>query len=189
MTQLPEDPRTESVPPPGGTAGGYGPGGFAPPTDAFGAAAAGRDALASRWMRLAGAIIDSVIVAVPSYILAALADNSATAALYLIYLVLSVLYAPLLLSRQGADNGQTIGKQAVGIRVVHQEGGPMTFGRAALREIVGKTLLTAVTCGLYGIIDALWCLWDPRKQCLHDKVGSTFVVTADADPNIGPSLR
>jgi uncharacterized RDD family membrane protein YckC len=27
-----------------------------------------------------------------------------------------------------------------------------------------------------GIINSLWCLWDPDRQCLHDKVADTIVV-------------
>ena len=39
-------------------------------------------------------------------------------------------------------------------------------------------LLTAITCGIGGLIDVAWILWDPRKQALHDKVAKTLVVTA-----------
>lgn len=112
----------------------------------------------------------------PSYIFSAIAHDTATVVLYVVYLIVSLLYAPLLMCRQGERNGQTIGKQAAGMRVVYREGGPITFGRAALREIVGKTLLTIVTCGTYAIVGALWCLWDAKRQCLHDKVASTHVV-------------
>lgn len=181
MNQLPEDPRSGSVPPPGGAQGGYG--GFSPPVEAAAAfnatpTRAGTDVYASRWLRLAGAIIDGVIVSVPAWIIASVADTGTGAALYFIYLLVSVLYAPLLLMREGENNGQTIGKQAVGIRVRHESGEPMTFSKAALREIVGKSLLSAVTCGIYGLIDSLWCLWDKRRQCLHDKIGSTVVTPA-----------
>lgn len=188
MSQHPEDPRPDSVPPPGGGGSpGYGPSGFSAPVAAMGAS--GRDALASRWLRLGAAIIDGVIVGVASVGIGLVVGAAGTQVPYVLYWAISLLYAPLLLMRQGSTNGQTVGKQAVGIRVVHESGEPMTFGRAALREIVGKTILSAVTCGLYGIVDALWCLWDPRRQCLHDKVGSTFVVVASADARAGATLR
>jgi uncharacterized RDD family membrane protein YckC len=56
----------------------------------------------------------------------------------------------------------------------------MTIGRGLLREGVGRSLINLFTFGFYGLLDALWCLWDPRKQTLHDKVGTTVVVNAEA---------
>jgi uncharacterized RDD family membrane protein YckC len=28
----------------------------------------------------------------------------------------------------------------------------------------------------FGAVNYLWCLWDPNRQCLHDKVVGTIVV-------------
>jgi uncharacterized RDD family membrane protein YckC len=47
-----------------------------------------------------------------------------------------LVYAPLLMRRPGAHNGQTLGKQLTGIRVVREDGRPMTYGAAVLREWV-----------------------------------------------------
>jgi uncharacterized RDD family membrane protein YckC len=73
--------------------------------------------------------------------------------------------------------GQTLGKMAVGTRVrpFAQEGLP-TWGQAVLRW-VGSTLLYSVPQigGLYFLLDALWIFWDPRRQCLHDKIAKTVV--------------
>ena len=30
--------------------------------------------------------------------------------------------------------------------------------------------------GLYGLLNVLWCLWDSKRQCLHDKLPKTVVV-------------
>jgi uncharacterized RDD family membrane protein YckC len=30
--------------------------------------------------------------------------------------------------------------------------------------------------GWYALLDELWLLWDPRRQCLHDKWAGTVVV-------------
>jgi uncharacterized RDD family membrane protein YckC len=45
---------------------------------------------------------------------------------------------------------------------------------------VGSYLLWAIPNigGIYFLLDALWCLWDPRRQCLHDKIGGTAVAYA-----------
>jgi uncharacterized RDD family membrane protein YckC len=74
--------------------------------------------------------------------------------------------------------GATLGKMATGIRVrpMAVEGLP-SWGQSILR-FVGFQLLAAVPSvgGLYFLIDVLWCLWDPRRQCLHDKIARTAVV-------------
>lgn len=85
-------------------------------------------------------------------------------------------YAPLLLMRRGERNGQTLGKQAMRIRVVRENGEPVTLGNGALREIIGRQLLVAFTYGLYAVVDYAWPWWDKPRQCLHDKVAQTRVV-------------
>lgn len=91
----------------------------------------------------------------------------------------SLLYAPLLLIRRGRRNGQTLGKQAMRIRVVRESGETVTLGNALLREVIGRQLLVAFTYGLYAVIDYLWPTWDRARQCLHDKVAQTRVVRVD----------
>ncbi len=102
-------------------------------------------------------------------------------------LPVAVLYAPLLLSRRGARNGQTIGKQAMGIRVVREDALPLTFATALVREGLGRQVPALLSSGLYVPVDYLWPLWDARGQALHDKVGRTIVVSADGSaPEPGP---
>lgn len=74
--------------------------------------------------------------------------------------------------------GQTLGKKALGIRVVRAEdGGPITSGQAAGRAAFYQVLGGLIGC--VGLVDVLWCLWDERKQCLHDKVAKTLVIKVD----------
>ncbi len=91
-------------------------------------------------------------------------------------LLVGIAYLTILESRKGAHNGQTLGKQATGIRIVRDDGEQMTFGRALLREGVGKYLLALVTLYIYLVVDYLWPLWDRENQALHDKIASTHVV-------------
>jgi uncharacterized RDD family membrane protein YckC len=95
-----------------------------------------------------------------------------------IVLPLWLAYAPLMLMRRGERNGQTLGKQAMRIRVVRENGAEVSLGNGLLREVIGRQLLFAFTYGLYGLIDYGWPLWDRPRQCLHDKVGQTRVVLA-----------
>ncbi len=100
-------------------------------------------------------------------------------------LVVTLCYLTILESRKGAHNGQTLGKQATGIRIVRDDGEPMTFSRALLREGVGKYLLALITLYIYLIVDYLWPLWDRENQALHDKIASTHVVLRRPSTAIG----
>lgn len=69
--------------------------------------------------------------------------------------------------------GQTLGKRLLGIKVVDAEGEPPGWGRAAMRELVGKPL-SGLSLGL-GFLAALF---HPERRALHDLVGGTRVVAA-----------
>jgi hypothetical protein len=43
-----------------------------------------------------------------------------------------------------------------------------------LKMIVGWVLGT-ITGGIYSILAGLWCTWDKNRQCLWDKMGTTYV--------------
>lgn len=110
--------------------------------------------------RLAATLLDGLILLLPTLIVSLVTDR----------LVANVLQAAYFVYFTGAT-GQTPGKQLMKIRVVRASGGPMDFGVAALREVVGK-FVSAITLG----IGYLFPLWDARKQALHDKVAGTVVV-------------
>ncbi len=99
---------------------------------------------------------------------------------YAIVLVVGGLYAPLLMARRGARNGQTLGKQLVGIRVVRVDGRPLGIWTGVLRTVIGQQLLIGVTVYLYAIVNYLWPLRDARNQALHDKLARTWVMQAAA---------
>ncbi|GAV23329.1 RDD family protein [Carboxydothermus pertinax] len=67
--------------------------------------------------------------------------------------------------------GQTLGKMALGIRVIRQDGGPNSWGAILLRETVGKFLSTLIL-----FIGYLMAAFDPQKRALHDRIAKTFVV-------------
>ncbi len=94
----------------------------------------------------------------------------------------TLFYAPVLMARRGPGNGQTLGKQMVGIRVVPDGGEPMTFWPGALREVVIKGLAVGVASTFIPfvpwLLDNLWPLWDDENRALHDMAASTHVVRA-----------
>lgn len=107
-------------------------------------------------------------------------SQDATLAIYAVVFSASLIYSPILMAREGDANGQTIGKRALKIRVVHADGHPMTLSRGLLRDGVGKAILGIIP--LYTVADVLLPLFDVDRQAIHDKVGSTYVVDAEQVP-------
>ena len=148
--------------------------------------------LAGWGARLAAYLVDGLILTIPAVVLTvivvAIAAGSDVGAIvtgvlgFLAYLVVALVYAPALMARDGERNGQTWGKQAMGIRVVRDNGEPMSFGWAALREIAVKGVAVSVASFVLPVIgwflNFFWPLWDDENQALHDKVVSTHVVRA-----------
>ena len=67
--------------------------------------------------------------------------------------------------------GQTLGKKALNLRVVTMEYDSLSFGRAFLREVIGKCISTVML-----FVGFLWVAWDEKKQAVHDKLAGTYVI-------------
>jgi uncharacterized RDD family membrane protein YckC len=154
--------------------------------------------LSGWWSRVGAQLLDLLIVWIPAgtiltilAIVATAADDGSggeTAVLVvaivatLLALAAHLVYAPLLMKRRGAHNGQTWGKQACGIRVIRADGRPMSFGDAAMRQIVYKSfgLLVASTFVpvFPWIFNYLWPTWDEQHRTLYDMAADTRVVAA-----------
>ena len=69
------------------------------------------------------------------------------------------------------------GKNMVGLMVVDLNTGlPASVGKMALRELVGKTVLSWVSCGLTSVIGAIMILATEKHQGIWDQIASTTVV-------------
>lgn len=155
--------------------------------------------LAGWGSRLAAYLIDLLVLLVPVLVLGLVVvgavvgldddDEVAIGAVILasllfilIFAVVALLYAPLLMMRQGPRNGQTWGKQLLEIRVVRDNGQPFDFGSAALREVVLKGLAVGIASSIIPVIpwflNFFWPLWDDENRALHDMAASTHVVRA-----------
>jgi uncharacterized RDD family membrane protein YckC len=95
-------------------------------------------------------------------------------------------YAPAFMARKGERNGQTLGKQIVGIRVIRDDGSAYGFGAAFVRQALVIRLLFGVVGGLFfgvaQLLDYLWPLWDETNRCLHDMIVNSHVVRAEPPP-------
>ena len=73
------------------------------------------------------------------------------------------------------QNGQSIGKKLLTIKVVRSDGSRASLGRIFWLRNVVNGLLSVIP--LYGLIDVLFIFGESR-QCLHDKIADTIVVKA-----------
>ncbi|WP_334665862.1 RDD family protein [Streptomyces cyaneofuscatus] len=133
----------------------------------------GTPELAHWGLRAGGLIIDGLIIGAPYLLLVGIGGAMGDAAggilallgfLVMIGLTLWQLY-------QEGTTGQTIGKKAVGIRVLREaDGRPLGFGMAFVRRLAH--FLDSIAC----YIGWLWPLWDEKKQTFADKVCSSVVI-------------
>lgn len=160
---------------------------FAPPSaqvaDATEQVQAG--ALAGRGTRFWAATIDGMLVAALMFGLAAVldinlmkqAENGVTGTLILMAagVTATLLLQGWLLHRRS----QTIGKLALGIRIVRVDGSHAHIGRTlGLRVFVMTALNLIPAVGqLIGLIDALM-IFGKSRRCLHDLIAGTVVVKA-----------
>ena len=138
--------------------------------------AAAGDEYAGFWMRLLAWIIDSVIMAIglafagPLFAVAEQLDSGFSYTGFpagVMRLIIVAAYYVVLTGIQG----QTVGKMALGIRVVRRNGRVPGIGYAALREVVGK-FISAIAL----FLGFLWAGWDSEKQGWHDKIAGTRVI-------------
>ena len=152
------------------------------------------------WSRVAAQLVDVLVIGIPAVVLGVVlfggigaafgaGDEFGVGALivgviaYLgLFLAAFILYAPLLMRRPGAQNGQTLGKQMLGIRVVKTNGVPMDFTSSAIREVLVKGIALGMASSIIPllpyILDGLWPLWDDENRAIHDFIVDTRVVEA-----------
>jgi uncharacterized RDD family membrane protein YckC len=111
-----------------------------------------------------GAIIDAIIVAVPSFIIALLAGNR------IVYNILSFI-GGLVMGYICGAYGRTPGMRVVGIRMVRDSDGQLLGGGLGIVRSIAH-LVDVITC----LIGYLWPLWDSKRQTFADKIMGTVVL-------------
>lgn len=114
--------------------------------------------------RLVGYIIDALIISIPINIIF---RNNPSTANGIQFIVWTAYYVYML-----GKYGQTVGKMAMKIKVVKENGQPLTYLDALLRE------LASIISGVVLLLGYLWVIWDSKKQAWHDKIVGTVVVNA-----------
>ncbi len=127
---------------------------------------------ASRLHRFLAFLIDAVIIGVITAVLGAvgvinLGDPSTTD--QAIEALIVFVYYILLTAAFGA----TLGKMALGMTVVDENGQKAGFLKVLIRETIGK-----VASAIILFLGFIWILFDDKRQGWHDKISGTFVVRA-----------
>ena len=180
-------PPPPPAPQPGPTPPAYGPpGGYQPPppsgvTPAYGVPAGmagGAMALpyGNFGWRLLAYIIDALIVGIPFGIIAAILRVSYSSGGYYGISGLESLVFIAYVAYMWSSRGQTIGMIPFNLKVVDADtGGPITMTKALIRAVVLMAEIYFCIC-IVGLVGALWMIWDPRRQAIHDKAAGTVVL-------------
>ncbi len=113
-----------------------------------------------------------IVVGIVAAILGAIHLGAINVLLFFVYYVAAIVYMPYFWVTRA---GQTIGMKAMHVRVVKTNGSPVTVGSAILR-IIGFYIVDSIIFGIP--VGILWCLWDAKRQCWHDKMADTIVIRA-----------
>jgi uncharacterized RDD family membrane protein YckC len=172
----PSDPGLGSTPPPPP------PPPPSPPPPSYGASGSGGAVGSGAWQgpelaewptRVLTALVDYVA---PSIIVGIIQAAVQSFVLSLLVGIIPLGYAIFILIQQG-ETGQTPGKRLFGTKLVTEA----TLQPPGVGVSLGRYFITwlgFITYCIANVIDALFPLWDPKKQRLVDKVFKTVVITA-----------
>ena len=144
--------------------------------------------LARRFSRLAAQILDGLIVMVPFVILVFASDVFATADSATVEEFQWELYKLLLLALVpvGLINlyflgqfGQTLGKKALGIKIVRNNGERANLGRLVFLRYGAPGLIGQIPFlgFIFSLLDVLF-IFSEERRCIHDHFADTKVVVA-----------
>jgi uncharacterized RDD family membrane protein YckC len=127
--------------------------------------------------RLLAYILDSLIIGIPFGIIGfALRVNTDATHVNYGFSGLESLVLLAYLAYMWSSRGQTIGMIPFNLKVVDANtGGPLSLQAAVIRAVVLYAEVLFCIC-IVGLVGALWMIWDPRKQAIHDKAAGTIVL-------------
>lgn len=128
---------------------------------------------ASWGRRFVAYLIDLILITIAGLIVLAVSNQAVSSLANLVFGFAYFAYF------EGGASGQTLGKRALGIRVIdYRTGGAIGYGRGLIRYL-GK-IISSIPC----LLGFFWALWDKEKQTWHDKIATTVVVP-EADYPVG----
>jgi uncharacterized RDD family membrane protein YckC len=119
------------------------------------------------WARFAAAFLDGLILGIPGNVLVRAVADAAVLGQLLAFIAGVAYYALL-----EGNTGQTVGKMALGIKVVDQDTWQPGIG---LGRGIGRYFARWLSA-LPLLLGYFWMLWDKDKQTFHDKLVRTRVI-------------
>lgn len=126
------------------------------------------------WIRFLAYLIDAILIGITNTLINVsifgidkLADPDGSNAPGLINFAITLLYFSLM---QSSSSQATLGKMAVGVKVVDGNGAQLSLPKAIGRFL--SKIVSAITL----LIGFIMAGFDSKKQALHDKIAGTFVV-------------
>lgn len=108
-------------------------------------------------------------------------DTAALQALLILYVVL--VFAGYPIAMEWLARGRTVGKMALGLRVVRDDGGPIGLRHAMVRGVAGLVLeKPGLLFPLSTTVGFLVLLFSPRDKRLGDMMAGTFVLNEHSAP-------
>jgi len=144
--------------------------------------------LASWGERVGATLLDAVIWLVPALvvggILNAVSESLGTVAGLL--MIAFFLYFQYL----NGSCGQSPGKALTGLKVVKATNPNETIGGAiGVVRYIASAVISVFTCGIGGLLDVLWPLWDTNRQTLHDKAVGSLVLSGQPRREFGEIFK
>lgn len=130
------------------------------------------------WIRVVATLLDATIVFVLQFVLGLLlalagfaAGNGGTEEVSVLVMLFGYALSFAYYIIFTGHCGQTPGKMALRIKVIHTDGSEIGYGKAAFREVVAK-FISGIILG----IGYLMVAFDDQKQGLHDRMADTYVI-------------
>ena len=151
------------------------------------------------WLRLLARLIDALVLMIPSVTVMILVvgtsfftsimggDFSVLTGGTPMFIVAGLINACMYAAYEAfltSTYGGTLGKMALGLRVILPDGGMLNLQQALIRHLIyaGGGIIGALV-PMAGFLNVLWILvdnvsaaFDPQKRALHDRIANTFVV-------------
>ena len=127
------------------------------------------------WIRVLANLIDGIVLLIPklliSFLLEAASHAENEVSLNITVFIWTLLfYWVYYAGLQSSAWQATVGKKAVGLKVIDENGNRISFGRATGRHFASY-ISTVIFCIGYMMVG-----WTSKKQGLHDMIAGTLVV-------------
>lgn len=118
-------------------------------------------------VRWAASVLDGLLISIPLLAISIPFYKSDSEVIDKLSGLVVVIYSVIAI----ANYQTTLGKNFFNLKVISKDGVKIGYGKAIVREFLGKILSSIVLSLGY-----LWVIWDKEKQGWHDKIAGTYVV-------------